>query len=429
MDIIKGHIAHFPLATATPDADLSIMRDGALVIEGEDIIAMGHANDMVAAYPHAHIHDHSGKWLIPGLIDSHVHYPQTESIAYYGEQLLDWLKKATFPTEQKFADETHARAIAEVFVSQLFRHGTTTALVYSSVHKHACEAIFQAATRYNMALIAGKVCMDRHCPPALQDTAESAQQDSAALIERWHNKGRNLYALTPRFAPTSSAQQLKRLGELAQQYPDVFVQTHLSENKDEIDWVASLYPDADNYLDVYDRAGLVRHRSVFGHALHLSESEWQCLADRDATIAFCPSSNLFLGSGLFDLQRAKRAKVPVTLATDVGAGTGFSMLKTYADGYKVSQLQQAPLSPREGFYMATQSPAAAYNLAQDIGNLNPGSKADIVVLDPQCDELTRLRLGDMAEFDDCWFALSILGTERAVAETWVAGQAVYSRDN
>lgn len=429
MNIIKGHIAHFPAVSASPVQDLTVINDGALIVDQDQIIATGKASDLSQAYPDAQVHDFTGKWIVPGLIDSHVHYPQTESIAYFGDQLLDWLKKATFPTEQKFADPAHATAIADVFIRQLLKQGTTSALVFSSVHKHACDALFEAASKQNMAMIAGKVCMDRHCPPLLQDSAASAQRDSAELIERWHNRGRNLYALTPRFAPTSSAEQLHRLGELAQQYPDVFIQTHLSENKDEIDWVASLFPDADGYLDVYDRVGLVRSRAVFGHAIHLSDDEWQCLAERKASIAFCPSSNLFLGSGLFDLERARQAGIPVALATDVGAGTSFSMLKTYADAYKVSQLRHMPLCPATGLYMMTQGPASAYGLAHEIGNLNIGTKADFTVLDPHCDELTQLRLGDAPTIENCFFALSVLGAERAVAATWVAGQCVYARQN
>ena len=425
MKIIKGHIAHFPTATVSPEHDIRVIRNGALVVEQDKILAIGKATELSDSYPDAQVEDFTGKWIIPGLIDSHVHYPQTESIACYGDQLLDWLKKATFPTEEKFADPAHAEAIADVFIRELLKQGTTSALVFSSVHKHACDALFRAASSYNMAIIAGKVCMDRHCPPALQDSASSAQRDSAELIERWHNQGRNLYALTPRFAPTSSAEQLHRLGELAKQYPDVFIQTHLSENKEEIDWVASLFPDAEGYLDVYDQVGLVRSRAVFGHAIHLNDNEWHCLAERNATIAFCPSSNLFLGSGLFDLARAKQEGIAVSLATDVGAGTSFSMLKTYADAYKVSQLRNTPLCPANGLYMMTQGPASAYGLAHEIGNLNIGTKADFTVLDPCCDELTQLRLGDTPTIEDCYFALSILGTERAVAATWVAGQCVY----
>ncbi|NDV89909.1 guanine deaminase [Alteromonas sp. 345S023] len=427
MQLIRANIAHFPHATTQFSEDITIIRDGGVVIDEGKIIAVDSFTDVLARYPKANVIDRQGQWLLPGFIDSHLHYPQTQSIASYGDQLLSWLENYTFPTEKQFADEPHAQQIAQVFLRQLLKNGTTTGFVFCSVHQQSCEALFSAASELNMAIVAGKVCMDRNCPQELEDCPTTAQVHSAALIDKWHNHGRNKYAITPRFAPTSSEAQLASLGELASQYPDVFVQTHLSENLDEIAWVKRLFPTAIGYLDVYDKYNMVRPRAVFGHGIHLNEDEWQRLHEAGSTIAFCPTSNLFLGSGLFDIASAKKHDVHVALATDVGAGTSFSMLKTYADAYKVSQLRHTPISPFEGFYLMTQGAAVAHQMESDIGNLNPGSSADFVVLDHQFDELTSLRIQPNAEFDDVFFALSILGDDRAIRETWVNGRRCYEK--
>lgn len=426
--LFRASIAHFPESTVTPDDALQTFADGALVISDEQIVAVGNYADLHPEYPDAQIHDHRGNWILPGFIDSHLHYPQTEMIARYGKQLLHWLESYTFPTEHKFSDPDYANALSAVFLRQLLKHGTTTGLVFGTVHAHAIDSLFNAASDINMAVVAGKVCMDRNCPPWLQDTADSAQQDSARLIDTWHQRGRNLYALTPRFAPTSTQAQMQALGELAQHYPDVFVQTHLSENMDEIEWVKSLYPEHNGYLDVYDAYHMVRARSVFGHCIHLTDEEWHQLAERGATAACCPTSNTFLGSGLFNFEKARQANANVVLASDVGAGTTFNMLNTYGEAYKVAQLQQQSLSAYQGFYMMTQGAAAAYGLTDTIGNLNPGSHADFVVLEPGFDELTQARMADSASAGDMLFAMSMLGDDRAIAETWVAGVRQHQRD-
>ena len=429
LTLYRGHIAHFPHATGEPTKHLQSFKDGALIINQSKILAVGNYADLAEQYADAELVDYRGKLIIPGLIDSHLHFPQTEMIASYGEQLLSWLENFTFPTENKFADPSYCDYIAEVFLNQLVKNGTTTALAYATVHGHSVDALFNAATRKNMSMVAGKVCMDQNCPEYLQDTPHSAQQDSAQLIEKWHGKGRNLYAITPRFAPTSSAQQMAALGELAQQYDDVFIQTHLSESKAEIAWVRSLYPEHEHYLDVYDHYHMVRKRAVFGHGVHLPDESWQRLYEANATIAFCPSSNLFLGSGLFDTQKAQDFSVNVALASDVGAGTSFNLLRTYGDAYKVSHLQGVSLNPLQGLYMMTQGPAHAYGLAEQIGNLNPGSYADFVVLDPGFDELTALRIKEDASTDDVIFALAFLGDDRAVVQTYIAGQPSISDVN
>lgn len=420
--LYRAQIAHFPDTTASLSEGLSVFRDGALVIAGERIVAVGDYHELKVQHVDAVEHDYRGHLIVPGLIDSHVHFPQTEMIACYGEQLLSWLENYTFPTEKKFAQSAYSDKIATLFVDQLLKNGTTTALAFSSVHKSACDSLFNAASHHNMAMIAGKVCMDRNCPDDLSDTALGAQQDSAELIEKWHGKGRNLYAITPRFAPTSSEAQMAALGELAQQYQDVFIQTHLSENKDEIEWVKALYPTHKGYLDVYDHYNMVRDRAVFGHCIHLTDDEWARLGESGATAAFCPTSNLFLGSGLFDNDQAKRYDVNVALASDVGAGTSFNLLRTYGEAYKISQLRGSPIDAIEGFYMMTQGAAAAHGLTGTIGNLNPGSHADFVILNPHFDALSRLRIRQEAQVDDVLFALSMLGDDRAVTATFVAGK-------
>ncbi|GGF70475.1 guanine deaminase [Alteromonas lipolytica] len=427
MQLIRGAIHHYPTATTQYHAGLQSFADGGLLIEDGKISDIGDFSTLKAQYPDAGIVDYSGKVIIPGLIDTHLHFPQTEIIASYGEQLLTWLDNFTFPTERRFEDETLAAQMAEVFLTECLKNGTTTGLVYSSVHKVSTEALFRAASARNMLTVAGKVCMDRHCPEWLQDTPESAQRDSAELIEQWHGKGRNYYALTPRFAPTSTREQMAALGELAQQYDDVFIQTHLSENHDEIAWVKTLYPECQDYLAVYEKYHMLRPRAVYGHCIHLSDSEWQRMADSGAVAAFCPTSNLFLGSGLFDMAKADEFGVPVTLATDVGGGTSFNLLKTLGEAYKICQLRNYNLSSLQGFYMLTQGAAVSLGLNDRIGNLNPGSDADFVVINPRFDPLSQLRIGADSTCEDTLFALTMLGDDRATVATYVAGQPQYQQ--
>ncbi|GAB2682057.1 guanine deaminase [Aliiglaciecola aliphaticivorans] len=433
LQVFRSSILHFPEATDSPEQSYAYFKDGYLVTRNDKIASVGDYSSLPEEFSSLPVNDYQGKLLLPGFIDSHLHFPQTEMIASYGEQLLQWLQNFTFPTETKFQNHDYAHAMAELFLSQLFCNGTTTAMVYSSVHKQATDALFSAATAHQMALIAGKVCMDRNCPEDLQDCPTSAQLDSAELIEKWHNKNRTKYALTPRFAPTSTEGQLAALGELAQQYDDVYIQTHLSENTHEIAWVKELYPQHQHYLDVYDHHHLVRKGSVFGHCIHLHHAEWDLLAQTDATIAFCPSSNLFLGSGLFNLDKARQPSVNVALATDVGAGTSFNMLRTMGDAYKVCQLNHSQLSALNGLYMMTQGTAAALNLDHSIGNLNPGSHADFVILDPKFSQLSEIRTNSLISEgsidlpSDVLFALSMLADERTTEATYIAGKAVFKQ--
>ena len=366
--------------------------------------------------------------IVPGFIDTHIHFPQTEMVGAYGEQLLEWLNTYTFPTEMQFQDKNYADQIAKFFVNELLKNGTTTALVFCTVHPQSVDALFKAAEQHQMRLIAGKVMMDRHAPEQLTDTAESAYNDSKALIEKWHGKGRNLYAITPRFAPTSTPEQLERAGQLKTEYPDVYVHTHLSENKNEIAWVKNLFPEQKSYLDVYHHYGLTGERSVFAHCVHLEDAEWQCMHDTDSAIAFCPTSNLFLGSGLFPLKKTWEQQVKVGLGTDIGAGTAFCQLQTLNEAYKVQQLQGDKLSAFESLYHATIGGAKALHLDDKLGNFNIGKEADFVVLNLKATALQALRQQRARNIEDALFALFTMGDDRNIQATYIFGRKVYEQE-
>ncbi|MBD3814673.1 MAG: guanine deaminase, partial [Betaproteobacteria bacterium] len=341
--------------------------------------------------------------------------------------LLDWLETYTFPTERAFADKAHAGEVAEVFLDELLRNGTTTALVFGSVHKESVDAFFEACEKRNLRMIAGKVLMDRNAPDYLTDTAETGYADSKELIERWHGKGRLHYAVTPRFAPTSTPEQLALAGQLFKEYPDLYMHTHLSENRKEIEWVRELFPERQGYLDVYDHHGLIGARSVFAHGVHLCDEECRRLGETGSAVAFCPTSNLFLGSGLFDLEKVEGFGVRVGLGTDVGAGTSFSQLQSLNEAYKVMQLQGKKLDPFKSLYLATLGGARALYLDDRIGNLQPGKDADFVVLDYQATPLIDYRLRQARTLEEKLFALTILGDDRAVKETFAAGESVHRK--
>jgi guanine deaminase len=366
--------------------------------------------------------------ITPGFIDSHIHYPQTGMIASYGEQLLDWLNTYTFPTERQFEDKAHAADVAGIFLKELLRNGTTTALVFGSVHRQSVDAFFEAAEALNLRMIAGKVLMDRNAPDYLTDTAESGYAESKALIERWHGKGRLHYAVTPRFAPTSSPEQLSLAGKLLGEYPDLYMHTHLSENRQEIEWVKQLFPERSGYLDVYDHYQLIGPRAVFAHGVHLCDDECQRLAETGSAVAFCPTSNLFLGSGLFDLAKLERHGVRVGLGTDVGAGTSFSQLQSLNEAYKIMQLQGKKLDPFKSLYLATLGGAQALYLDDKIGNFECGKDADFVVLDYKATPLIDYRLQQATSLAEKLFALCMLGDDRAIKQTFAAGVSVHARD-
>ncbi|XOV77957.1 MAG: guanine deaminase [Aestuariibacter sp.] len=426
--LIKGKILHFARATATPENDYTFIADGALLVESGKIAAIGTAPELQQQFPNALQVDYSEHYILPGFIDSHIHMPQTEMIASYGEQLLDWLNKYTFPTERQFENAEYADRISRFFLKQLWQNGTTSAMAYATVHPTSVNALFNAASEHDMAIWTGKVCMDRHSPEWLQDTAQTAYSESAELIEKWHHQGRNRYVITPRFAPTSTPEQLAAIGKLQKEYPDTYLQTHLSENTDEVEWVKSLFPEAKNYLDVYDQYGLVHDRAFFGHCIYLDDDSWQTLADRKAKVSFCPRSNTFLGSGLYPLHKAKQYGVVSTLATDVAGGDSFNMLRTLGEAYKVCQLQGETLDAMSGLYMMTMGSAIALGADKEIGNLSPQSAADFVVLDPHFSDLSQLRITDTNAPEDVIFALSMLADERTTVATWIAGNPVFEQE-
>ncbi|MGH8352000.1 MAG: guanine deaminase [Pseudomonas sp.] len=403
--------------------------DGLLLVENGQIAAVGHANDLLPGLAkNVEVTEYRDALITPGFIDTHIHFPQTGMIASYGEQLLDWLNTYTFPTEKQFADKAHAADVAGIFLKELLRNGTTTALVFGTVHKQSVDAFFEAAEALNLRMIAGKVLMDRNAPDYLTDTPESGYADSKELIERWHGKGRLHYAVTPRFAPTSTPEQLTLAGKLLKEYPDLYMHTHLSENRKEIEWVKELFPERKGYLDVYDHYELLGERSVFAHGVHLCDEECKRLGDSGSAVAFCPTSNLFLGSGLFDLPKLEQHGVRVGLGTDVGAGTSFSQLQSLNEAYKVMQLQGKKLDPFKSLYLATLGGARALYLDDQIGNFASGKDADFVVLDYQATPLIAYRLQQAHSLEEKLFALMTLGDDRAVKETCAAGQSVHRRD-
>jgi guanine deaminase len=401
--------------------------DGVLVIENGQVANVGPAEQVLATLNGVEVIEYSNALITPGFIDTHIHYPQTGMIASYGEQLLDWLNTYTFPTEQQFSDKAHASDVAGIFLKELLRNGTTTALVFGSVHKQSVDAFFEACESLNLRMIAGKVLMDRNAPDYLTDTPETGYADSKELIQRWHGKGRLHYAVTPRFAPTSTPEQLALAGKLYQEFPDLYMHTHLSENLKEIEWVKALFPERSGYLDVYDHYKLIGPRSVFAHGVHLCDDECQRLAETGSAVAFCPTSNLFLGSGLFNLNKMEQHKVRVGLGTDVGAGTSFSQLQSLNEAYKIMQLQGKKLDPFKSFYLATLGGANALYLDDKIGNFATGKDADFVLLDYNSTPLMSYRMQQAKSFEEKLFALTMLGDDRSVKETFAAGVSVHRR--
>jgi guanine deaminase len=427
--VVRGRVLSFcgDPAEVGDAASHRLIEDGAVLVEGGHIAAVGQAVEVLAGLPGATpVDDHRGRLIMPAFIDTHIHLPQTQVIGSHGAQLLDWLQKYTFVEEQKFGDPAHAARVARFFVDELLRHGTTTAVVYGSVHPESIEALFAESEQRNTRMIAGKVMMDRGAPAALLDTARRGYDESKALIGRWHGRGRQHYAISPRFAVTSTDAQLEAAGALAAEHPGCYVQTHLCENLDEIATVRRLFPWAGSYTGVYDHFGLLGPRSLFGHCIHLEEAELERLSASGSIAALCPTSNLFLGSGLFDMAALRAAHRPVRLglATDVGGGISYSMLRTAAEAYKVVQLQGHRWSPLEPFYAITQGNARALGLEGEIGSLEPGSEADMVVLDPHATPAMAHRMETASDLAEQLFALLIMGDERAVAATYVMGEQV-----
>ncbi|GAB2867645.1 guanine deaminase [Pseudoduganella ginsengisoli] len=428
MQAFRSSLLHFSADPALADHAHHWHEDGLLVLEDGKVKAAGDYFDLFPLLPPGTpVTDYRGKLIAPGFIDTHIHYPQTDMIASPAPGLLPWLNNFTFPTERSFDEPVHAKNTAAFFLDELLRNGTTTALVYCTVHPQSVDAFFEAASKRNLRMAAGKVLMDRHCPDFLQDCAETGGRDSEDLIRRWHGQGRNMYALTPRFAPTSTDAQLGVTGELARAYPDVYVQSHVSENQDECRWAMELFPGVRSYLDVYDRYGLLRPRAVYGHCIWLDDADRARMAATGTAAAVCPTSNLFLGSGLFDFAKADRAGMLLSLATDVGAGTSFSMLQTMNEAYKVARLQGSYLPALRMFYLATLGAARSLHLEGTIGNFATGVEADFIVLDPKATPLLARRTSHCSSLEELLFALALLGDDRVVAATYAQGRLVHER--
>ena len=424
----RGSLLHFLADPAFSDESHDWHEDGLLIVADGKVQAAGDYAALHATLPPGtEVHDYSGKLLMPGFIDTHVHYPQTDMIASPAEGLLPWLETYTFPVESKFGDPAHAAGVADFFLDELLRCGTTTAMVYCSVHPQSVDAFFTASEQRGLRMVAGKVMMDRNCPDYLRDTAESSARDTEALIQRWHNHGRSLYAITPRFAPTSTEEQLYLAGELARAYPDTFIQTHVSENEAECAWVRELFPKSRSYIDVYDSYGMMRPRAMYGHCIWLDERDRERMAETRSAAAICPTSNLFLGSGLFDFEQADQAGVLLSLATDVGGGTSFSMLQTMNEAYKVARLGGSYLPALRMFYLATLGAARSMQLEGTIGNFSAGAEADFIVVDPQATPLLQRRTDRVESLEELLFALALLGDDRAIAATYSAGRKVHAR--
>ena len=404
--------------------------DGGLLIEDGTIAAVGDYADIRRRAPAAvETIDHRPHLIMPGFIDPHIHFPQMQVVGSYAGNLLEWLNTYTFVEEQRFADPGHAARIAGKFFDELVRYGTTTAVAYCSVHKASADAFFAESLRRNMRMVAGKVMMDRNAPSALCDTPESGYDDTKRVIADWHGRGRNHVAITPRFAITSTPAQMEMAQALAREYPDLHIQTHLSENPDEVRFAAELYPEARDYTDIYARYGLLGRRSLFGHCIHLSEREADAMSESGSIAVFCPTSNLFLGSGLFGLKRLERRAKPVraAMATDIGGGTSYSMLRTLDEGYKVLQLQGDRMTPLESFYRMTRGNAEALFLEDRIGTLDAGSDADLVVLDAAAVPAMALKMEVVGTLAEELFLMQTMGDDRTIAETYVAGEPAKSR--
>jgi guanine deaminase len=413
-----------------PDDAVSYDTDGAVIVEDGRIVETGPAADMLAKHPGIAVEHFPGDLIMAGFVDCHVHYPQGEVIASYGEQLLEWLNRYTFPAEQKFGDADYARSVAEHFLEDCLRNGTTTSSVYCTVHPESVDAFFAAAEARGLRMAAGKVMMDRNAPEGLLDTAQTGYDQSQALIARWHGRGRLTYVISPRFAPTSTPEQLEAAGALWREHPSALVQTHLSENHQEIAWVRSLYPDAPDYFGVYERYGLTGPGANFGHAIHLTERERSAFRAMRSGISHCPTSNTFLGSGLFDMKGLREGSdlIPVGLATDIGGGSSLSMFRTMKTSYEVCRLAGYSLHPAKAYYLATAGSAEVMRLAGRIGNLSAGHEADFIVLDLKSTPAIARRMESAVDLWETLFVQMIMADDRAIRATYAGGRKLYDRD-
>ncbi|MET3898252.1 guanine deaminase [Devosia sp. UYZn731] len=419
--ILRGRVLTFVSEPQGLDdaASYRYLEDGAVVIADGKIVAL---EDFSAIdIGDAQVIDHRPHLILPGFIDTHLHYVQSQMIASYAGSLLEWLNSYTFVEEQKFSQQGHAGSVASAFYDELIRNGTTTAVAYCSSHPRSVDAYFAEAEKRNMLMVGGKVMMDRNAPEALCDTAQSSYDDTKMLIARWHGRARGLYAISPRFAITSTPEQMAMARALVAEHPECYVQTHLSENDAEIKFSMELYPDAADYTGIYEDFGILGPKTLIGHCIHLNHRETRVLAETRSVAVFCPTSNLFLGSGLFDRERLMMAGVRIGIATDIGGGTSYSMLRTLDEGYKISQLRGQRLTPFNSFYMMTLGNARALSLEGSIGTIAPGCAADLVVLNANATPAMALRMATVTALYEELFLLQTLGDDRSIAEVYVAG--------
>lgn len=420
--ILRGHVLSFtasPFAVATPEEAVQI--SAAVAIAKGRIVGCGRFEDMQALLPQAEVIDHGAKLILAGFVDAHVHYPQTAIIASWGKRLIDWLNTYTFPEEMRFGDAAYAREISERYLDLTQANGTTTVCSFATIHPESVDAFFSAAQARGQRVVTGKTCMDRNAPEGLRDTAQTAYDDSKALIQRWHGVDRLEYAITPRFSPTSTPEQLEAMGALWAEHPECLMQTHLSEQLDEIEWVKSLFPQARDYLDTYEEFGLLGARGLYGHAIHLEDRERHRLREYGAALVHCPTSNTFIGSGLFDMAGLMAEGQRIGLATDTGGGSSFSMLRTMAAAYEIGQLRGRPLHAAELIWLATQGSATALRMEDKIGNIAPGMEADLVVLDLSSTPAIAQRSARAADLWEAIFPTLMMGDDRAISEVWING--------
>lgn len=405
--------------------------DAVIVMEDGTITQIGKPSDILPTLGDTKVTKYDDSIIVPGFIDTHVHYPQTEIIGAYGEQLIDWLNNYAFVAEQNFSDSDHAQEVARVFINEQLRNGVTSSAVYCTVYPRSVDALFAEAQKHGMRLMAGKVCMDRNAPEPLLDTPQRAYDESKELIEKWHGNGRLEYVVTPRFAPTSSPEQFEMLKTLVNEYPDVLIQSHVSENLNEVEWVKELFPGAKDYTDVYDKYDLVRKRAIYGHGVHLTERELGVFHDTGAAVAHCPTSNFFLGSGCLNVTNLKNPARPVKvgIGTDLGAGTSFSILQTLNEAYKAAQMNSLPYTSLHSFYLATLGGAEALGLEDKIGSIQVGKEADLTVINMKSTPIIDYRMRYADSFEEALFVQMILGDDRAIAATYVAGSKVYAAQN
>ena len=426
MKIIKGTILSFkknPFFNNIEES-VNIIEDGGILIKNGIIAEVDNFLKIKKKNPLAKIYDYRRHLITAGFIDCHMHYPQTGIISSFGKRLIDWLNDYTFPEEKKFIDPEYASKIASLTLNLCLQNGTTTVSSFCTSSPTSVNKFFEEANKREMCVVAGKTCMNRNAPDYLLDTVNSSYDESKKLIEKWHKKNRLVYTISPRFAPTSTPEQLDCLGNLWSEFPDCLMQTHLSEQEEEIHWVKNLFPNAKNYLNVYEQFDLVRENSIFGHCIHLSDKELDILQERNSSVAHCPTSNLFIGSGIFNLRSFNEKKIKVGLATDTGGGTFFSMLKTMSETYKISQLSQFSIHPAQLLWLATMGSSTALNLQKEIGNIEKNYFADLNVIDLSSTKEIDQRKSRANNVWEAIFPTLIMGDDRAIISTWVNGNEI-----